>query len=224
MNYLYEELKAPTRLYIKQCPHCGLKYFGKSIKEDIRSYAGSGKHWIRHLKKHKVSPIHLWNSNWYYNTSITKFALRFSRMNKIVSSLEWANLIEENGLDGNIPTKEMNISSGNKISKIRNDPKWKETTGKLAVEKRKQTVNNNEWKDTVGKNQIKKLLKTISSDEWQKTVGKDWKNKLIETRNSDGYKEKHYKDCEYCGKCRIDPGNYSRHHGKNCKNYVCQNT
>ena len=27
-TYLFESLKTPARLYIKQCPHCGLKYFG----------------------------------------------------------------------------------------------------------------------------------------------------------------------------------------------------
>lgn len=39
MTYLYEELSAPTRLYIKQCSHCDLKYFGKTILEDIQSYS-----------------------------------------------------------------------------------------------------------------------------------------------------------------------------------------
>lgn len=100
MTYLYEELKAPTRLYIKQCPCCRLKYFGKTTNQDIENYTGSGKRWKYHLKKHNVEPIHLWNSYWYYDTSITRFALKFSRMNKIVESNEWANLKEEDGIDG----------------------------------------------------------------------------------------------------------------------------
>jgi hypothetical protein len=99
MTYLYEAIQ-PTRLYIKQCPHCGLKYFGKSISDDIETYPGSGTRWARHLNKHNVEPIHLWNSNWYYDTSISRFALKFSRINKIVESNKWANLKEENGLDG----------------------------------------------------------------------------------------------------------------------------
>ena len=98
MTYLYEALEKPTRLYIKQCSHCGLKYFGKSVRNDITKYHGSGKRWQQHLKKHKSSPIHLWNSDWYYDTSITKFALKFSRINKIVESDSWANLIEETGI------------------------------------------------------------------------------------------------------------------------------
>jgi hypothetical protein len=100
MKYLYEALDKPARLYIKQCPHCGLKYFGKSISENIEAYYGSGTRWNNHLKKYKVKPIHLWNSDWYYDTSIVRFALKFSKINKIVSSKNWANLKEENGLEG----------------------------------------------------------------------------------------------------------------------------
>ena len=100
MSYLYEALEKPTRLYIKQCPHCGLKYFGKSTRQDIKKYEGSGTRWTRHLKKHKVKPLHLWNSDWYYDTSISRFALKFSHMNKIVESKLWANLIPEDGLEG----------------------------------------------------------------------------------------------------------------------------
>jgi hypothetical protein len=99
MNYLYEAIK-PTRLYIKQCPHCGLKYFGKHSGQDIEKYPGGGKYWSRHLKKHEVEPVHLWNSDWYYDTSISRFALKFSHINKIVESDIWANLKLENGLDG----------------------------------------------------------------------------------------------------------------------------
>jgi len=100
MDYLYEKLKTPTRLYIKQCPHCGLKYFGKTTLTDIEKYNGSGKFWLRHIKKYNVTPKHLWNSHWYYDTSIIIFALKFSRLNKIVEDINWANLKEENGLDG----------------------------------------------------------------------------------------------------------------------------
>jgi hypothetical protein len=99
MNYLYEAIK-PTRLYIKQCPHCGLKYFGKHTGQNIEKYPGSGVRWNNHLNYHEVEPVHLWNSDWYYDTSISRFALKFSCMNKIVESDIWANLKPENGLDG----------------------------------------------------------------------------------------------------------------------------
>jgi hypothetical protein len=44
--------------------------------------------------------LHLWNSDWYHDTSIIKFALKFSKINKIVENKTWANLKDENGLDG----------------------------------------------------------------------------------------------------------------------------
>ena len=97
---IYTELLEPVRLYIKQCSHCNLKYFGKTKSKDIVSYPGSGTYWNDHLKKHNARPIHLWNSDWYYDKSISKFATKFSRINKIVESGEWANLKEEDGLEG----------------------------------------------------------------------------------------------------------------------------
>ena len=100
MAYLCEDLQSPARLYIKQCSHCELKYFGKTIRKSIEDYQGSGKKWNNHLKKHNSVAIHLWNSKWYYDTSITRFATKFSKINNIMGSDIWANLKEENGLDG----------------------------------------------------------------------------------------------------------------------------
>lgn len=105
MIYSYEPLKTPARLYIKQCPHCGLKYFGRSTRRNVQSYTGSGKRWLGHLRKHKVNSIHLWNSKWYHDTSITRFALKFSKMNNIVESSKWANMILEDGMHQGIKPK-----------------------------------------------------------------------------------------------------------------------
>jgi hypothetical protein len=99
MNYLYESI-SPTRLYIKECSHCSMKYFGKTVSKNIESYRGSGKRWTRHLKKHNANSVHVWNSDWYYDTSISRFALKFSRLNRIVESKQWANMKEEDGLIG----------------------------------------------------------------------------------------------------------------------------
>jgi hypothetical protein len=91
----------PTRLYIKQCSHCELKYYGKHTGKNIEKYKGGGKYWKRHLKKHKAIAIHIWNSNWFYDTSIVDVATKFSTDNNIVESSNWANMKFENGLDGN---------------------------------------------------------------------------------------------------------------------------
>lgn len=90
----------PTRLYIKEC--MGLKYFGKSVQNDLNRYTGSGKRWLRHIKKHGKDKVKtLWISDWYYCPhAIQDYALNFSKAHNIVESEEWANLSVENGLSG----------------------------------------------------------------------------------------------------------------------------
>lgn len=94
----------PTYLYIKQHSVTGLKYFGKTTNTYPYKYNGSGKHWKSHIKKHGKEHIKtLWVSEPYIDSDIiSKFALSFSKDNNIVESKEWANLIEENGLDGGV--------------------------------------------------------------------------------------------------------------------------
>lgn len=90
-----------VKLYKKQCTHCGLKYFGKTTK-DIETYKGSGKYWLRHISKYgkdKVITLEYWEFD--NQEECTKFALKYSEDNNIVESKEWANIIPENGNDGN---------------------------------------------------------------------------------------------------------------------------
>jgi rubrerythrin len=170
MNYLYEAIH-PTRLYIKQCSHCGLKYFGKTSRKNIELYKGSGLRWSRHLKRHQAKSIHLWNSDWYYDTSITKFALKFSRINKIVESDLWANMKYEDGLAGG---KMSQTSINKRIEKV-TSLEWKSTVGAFVYEKTKRNIsktrNSPEWKETVGKEAAKKCSDTKNSKEWQDTIG-----------------------------------------------------
>lgn len=163
MNYLYEALEKPTRLYIKQCPHCGLKYFGKSIRKDIDYYQGSGIMWKCHLKKYKVKSIHLWNSDWYYDTSITRFSLKFSKLNKIVESNMWANLKDEDGLD----TFNFDLYNGSerhrenaRKSMIKNRKSFSgthsEKTKLLLSEKNKGRIVSNETREKLSENNFSK--------------------------------------------------------------------
>ena len=89
----------PTYLYIKQHKITKLKYFGKTIKEPL-SYLGSGKHWKRHIKKHGEHVETIWYKLFTDEESLVEYATKFSQQNNIVESKEWANLKEENGLDG----------------------------------------------------------------------------------------------------------------------------
>ena len=39
-------------LYIKTHNKTGLKYLGKTTKKDQHKYKGSGKYWLKHIRKH----------------------------------------------------------------------------------------------------------------------------------------------------------------------------
>ena len=93
-----------TSLYIKIHKKTGLKYFGKTTRDDPYSYLGSGKHWCNHLRKHgnDVLTLRVWQFDDVEKCK--QFALKFSIDNSIVSSKSWANMINEFGIGG-WPTK-----------------------------------------------------------------------------------------------------------------------
>lgn len=182
-----------------------MKYFGKSVEYDIEKYQGSGKVWQRHLKKHKVKPTHLWHSDWYHDTSIIRFATKFSNMNNIVESKKWGNLVIENGIDGGDTSKYIDYSKVNTPE---------------AIEKKRQTISNPEWIKTTGKiksDTIKRKYKERHSDsEWVENIllpsREHQSNTMKLLRKENPYETK---ICENCGK-KTDPGNYKRWHGEKC--------
>ena len=95
-----------TYLYIKQHEITGLKYFGKTTKKDPYKYNGSGKHWLRHIKKHGVEHVNTIRCKLFTDIDeLQRVALAMSEMYDIVDSEFWANLTPENGMDGGL-TKE----------------------------------------------------------------------------------------------------------------------
>lgn len=92
----------PTKLYVKKHSQTGLLYFGKTTASDPYSYKGSGKYWTNHIKKHGTEFVEtVWISESFNNESeLVEFAIAFSEIFDIVNSDQWANLKEENGLDG----------------------------------------------------------------------------------------------------------------------------
>lgn len=96
---MIKPLEKPVFLYVKTHRKTGLKYFGKTTKNPY-TYKGSGHYWKRHIKLHGNDIETEVLGVFYDEESLTAFALDFSRTNNIVQSDEWANLIEENGLDG----------------------------------------------------------------------------------------------------------------------------
>ena len=106
----------PTRLYIKELN--GLKYFGKTTAADIEKYHGSGKWWIRHIKKYGKNEIKtLWVSDWFHDPlSLREYAINFSIQHSIVESEKWANLCIETGIDGG-PRQNSHFREFNKLPK-----------------------------------------------------------------------------------------------------------
>lgn len=89
-------------LYVKTHNQTGLKYFGKTTKNPL-TYKGSGKYWVNHLSKHGNDVSTQVIAEFDDPVQCTKFALSFSKENRIVESEDWANFREENGLDGAPP-------------------------------------------------------------------------------------------------------------------------
>jgi hypothetical protein len=91
----------PTALLVMRHQVTGLRYFCKSTRlTELGWYRGSGKHWKRHLKKHGVH-IDVGVLGIYYEKDrCVAAAQKFSTENSVKANPEWANLIDENGLDG----------------------------------------------------------------------------------------------------------------------------
>lgn len=104
-------------LYVKTHNKTGLKYFGKTTRKDFEKYLGSGKYWRRHLALHGKDFTTELIASFDSEEECTKFAIEYSITNDIVNSEKWANLKEENGLDGSPKGVKLSESHKEKISK-----------------------------------------------------------------------------------------------------------
>ena len=193
----------PTYLYIKQHNLTGLKYFGKTAKADPFKYKGSGTYWLRHLKKHGNNVSTIWCQLFEDKSSLIEYALQFSKENNIVESTDWANLHQENGIDGAVPGRILPKSTKQKIS---NSLKGISTPGKMTDAGRK-SLSEFMKEEHKRKPRLSMLNKTHS---------KESKDKNAESnRNRPRFK------CPYC-KIKCQQGTYTRWHGNNCKLNIFQ--
>lgn len=109
----------PTRLYIKRHAATGMLYFGKTVKSNINQYHGSGKYWKNHIKEHGLDLVEtIWISEEFTDKELLiDFSVLFSDFFEIVNSSKWANLKEENGLDGHPIGLKFSDETRQKISK-----------------------------------------------------------------------------------------------------------
>jgi hypothetical protein len=90
----------PTYLYVKTHNLTGLKYFGKTISKNPFKYKGSGTRWLNHISKHG-NDVSTEIVGFFDNEEqCVSFAKKFCEENNVVSCKSWANLKEENGIDG----------------------------------------------------------------------------------------------------------------------------
>ena len=89
-------------LYVKSHNKTGLKYLGKTIKQDPHKYTGSGKYWLRHLDQHGYDYTTEIIRECQTEDELIEWGLYYSSLWNIVDSKNWANLKEEAG-DGGSP-------------------------------------------------------------------------------------------------------------------------
>ncbi len=119
-------------LYIKTHNVTGLRYFGQTSSDDTFKYKGSGSRWLKHIKKHGYDvSTEIYAQYDQKCFGLIRTALRFSRKNNIVKSKEWANLREENGIDGNP-----------KGTKLNTKPRTKEHQDAINLALRGRTAHN----------------------------------------------------------------------------------
>lgn len=193
---IYKPFK-PTFLYIKQHTITGKLYFGKTIKNPEK-YLGSGSYWCKHIKKHgKEHVVNLWYCLFYEEQDCKEFALNFSNQNNIVESIDWLNLMEENGIGCTSHSQE-------------------------TIEKIKNSKHNNGYKhSTITKLKIGKALSkpwSIARRLSQKQINRVSQPKPPKPKTARALKRKKTL-CPHCNKL-VDNGNYARYHGDKCKHLL----
>jgi len=189
----------PTYLYIKEHSVTGLRYLGKTTKSDPYKYQGSGKHWIRHINKHGLDHIKtIWVSEPFTDKSrLVEFAMLMSEELDVVKSNNWANLKEENGLDG-----------GGDWSSMKGKKQTPEHLEKLSKVRKGRTP----WNK--GKSTPDEVKKKISASEKGRSA---WNKGItgIYTSTKKGIKQK----LIICPKCGKEGGQVimNRWHFNNCK-------
>lgn len=188
----------PTRLYVKEL--LGIKYFGKSVKENVISYRGSGKVWRDRIKKYGPTSVNtIWVSEWFIDPDqLQEFALLFSELHQIVESAAWANRRPENGLDGGFTSNAFNSSE--------------------AIVKRSQKQKGIKCPQRGRKGKPSKLAGVPKSEETKQKMSKPKspehtaKLRSILSTSLNATKV----ECPHCG-IKVGKGLFARWHGENCK-------
>lgn len=83
-------------LYLKTHNVTGLKYLGKTIQDPFK-YKGSGKYWVRHIKKHGYDVTTEVIAECETEEEFKKIGIHYSKLWNIIESKDFANLVAEEG-------------------------------------------------------------------------------------------------------------------------------
>jgi hypothetical protein len=192
-------------LCVKIHTKSNLKYFCKTATRDPYVYCGSGLYWKRHITlygKEYIKTIGVWAFD--NELQASQFALKFSKDNKIVSSDNWANLQEENALDGCPPgLKRPNITGDNNPAK--------------RTEVRQKISENNAMKNPIVAKKLGESQRGIPKP-WAKGSNNNACQPGVGAKISTALSgvEKKKIICPYCNKIG-GAGNMKRYHFDNCK-------
>ena len=176
-----------TYIYIKTHNQTGLKYFGQTKRKDTHRYRGSGLYWKHHIKKYGYDVTTFIIRSFTNIQECEDFCIWFSKINNIVKSKKWANLVIENGLDGgNDYWKYHKMSEEHKRKISENNAKFwlGKKRGKMS-DKHKQKISENSAKFWTGKNHSEESKQKMRLAKLGKTHPEESKKKM--SQNSSHY-------------------------------------
>lgn len=168
------------RLMIKQHKDTRLKYLCITKRKDYKSYLGSGKYWLNHIKKHglNIETTVLFESDDY--DIFLEQCYHYSEKYDVANSNDWANLIPENGYTGNFETFWNTID---------------EKTKKEIIKLRNKSIEENHWSKNCNKDEIAKRISNGQKLVWNELSEDDKLSRMehfrsFQTEVSDETREK----------------------------------
>jgi hypothetical protein len=156
-------------LYVKTHITTGLKYLGKTVRDPYK-YKGSGTHWIRHLKKYgeeHTTEVLLETTD---KILFKETAIYYSNLFDVVKSIEWANIVPEQGDGGDTsqsPAYQSHIESKNFLYGEKNG-----FYGKTHSEETKRKISEKNTGRLKGKPKSDETRKRMSENNARNRLGK----------------------------------------------------
>lgn len=191
-------------LYVKTHNKTGLKYLGKTTKQDPHKYTGSGTRWLNHLKKHGYDYSTIILRECHSNEEIKQWGMYYSSLWNVVENREWANLKPESG-DGGVT-----VEIAKKISNSLKGHKRSEESIRKSNEANRNIRRSDEFKQHLTEKRLGN-----NNPFYRKTHSEETKLHWSKIRTGKTYNQQKY-SCEHCGILTIK-SNIVRWHGNKCK-------